>query len=986
MLVFSFLLFYKSACKKSNLAGASYPITRGSCEANLNGVQYSFTGMKDRIETYYAVNENRTYYIRFCQELSSKDFVPQEGAPFDYSDVYVARCEGVNTSCQALITENSWDWRYLDTNNKTNGVIYYAFGEPLLVRTDSYYSFDIQVKVTCDPNEDGGNAKFIFDNIDTDEATLTLSISNKYGCGNNVAVPTPTPTPFTPNCDYTDRYDELTDFGVDIHLSDMNGGPWGIRSLNLSMNDGEKNSIVFFQPCERMECPPGYQCPGETYSSIWICNNNQHTCESYGVLDTDGNSFIEPSFDDLLDGLNLTYKHQGGSRKTVVRLTCSNIMPSNHFIFDDNIKKEGDQLLLNLRSRNSCPNYIPDPTPQPKSSCYFNKTNFDQQSTIILNLTDHDKGDMKGWSSQVSWGSKTGTLYYEPCDNAICPKDAFCEGDEDATVFLCEQGSDGKPDCIAYGLLGNPIRMYFNNNFDITEGVKVDYSGDFKRYATVYWACDDSLQQNEIKMPSTVKLNGRELSFTVYSKSACGSGNPKPRHYHPPRPTPPSEPTPTPQPSVNPTDIYVINDTHYILTPLASYKQDVFKGNISLLGPGAIQGTIYTEFHPWNFIPCPSGYECSAGHKDSNFWACWIEDNGNKYCHSIGDVRILNEMSLRTEKNPDLGAELHFGGVWGLDVYFDIECNPYEDDDAVPFDHATFLRYDQGGRLTPRFHTYLDSGAVCARKFDSISVPTPEPTKTPKPNYSPEYTYQSESDSDGNCISVDLSSLPYYYDELITVGVHPNFQRNLYRYYPTKPGLPPSGYQVLDTSNTNDAVLANIWRCFNSSDGRSVCHAAGNSNVNLQYELVEEGNLKGGVSLNYEGGYGGWSTRIQLICNTSVPEDKIDFDDVGYLVPSEKMPTIYTHTAMACLKKAPDVPVIDNRNSITGGGVFLMIVIIVSVLYIVIGLLVNFIKGGMVELPNKAFWEEFGICIQTAVLYIFTCGKRSNELIGYEKA
>lgn len=984
MISLLFILFFQSIHKKINRIGASYPISRGFCKANLNGIEYDFNGMKDRIEKYYAVNEDRTYYIRFCQDLSESDFVPVEGGPFDYSDVYIARCEGVNTSCQALITENSWDWRYLDANNKTNGVIYYAFGEPLLIKTDKYYSFDIQIKVTCDPNEETGNPKIIFDNIDTNEASMVISFANKYGCGKESSIPTPTPTPFTPNCDYTDRYDELTDFGVDLHLADMNGGPWGIRSINLTM-DGNKNVIAFYQPCERMECPPGYQCSGETYSSIWICNNNQHTCESYGLIDVDGGSFIEPAYKDLLDGLNLTYKHQDGRKKTIIQLACSNIMPKDHFLFSDNIEKNGDQLLLKLRSQNSCPNYLPDPTPQPSSNCYFNKTNYDQQSTIILNLTDHDKGDMMGWSSQVSWGSKKGTLYYEPCDNAICPKDAFCEGDEDATIFLCETGPDGKPDCIGYGLLNYPIRMYFNNNYDITEGVKVDYTGDFKRYATVYWACDNSLQTNEIKMPSTVTLKGRELSFTVYSKEACGSGNPKPRHYHPPRPTPPSKPTPTPQPSVNPNDIYVINDTHYILTPLASYKQDAFKGNISLLGPGGIQGTIYTEFHPWNFIPCPNGYECSAGHKDSNFWACWVDDDNKKYCHSIGDVRILNTMQPRTISNPDSGAELHFGGVWGLDVYFDIECNPFEDDDAIPFDHATFLRYDQGGRVSSRFYTYLDSGAVCSRKFDDISIPNPQPTITPKPGYKPQYTYQSEADDNGNCISIDLSKLPLYYDELITVGNHPNFQRNFYRYYPTKPGLPPSGYQILDTSNENDAVLANVWRCFNSSDGRSVCHAAGNSNVNLHYELVTEGNLNGGVSLIYEGGYGGWSTKIQLICNNSVPEDKVDFDDVGYLLPSEKVPTIYTHTTMACLRKAPYVPIIDNRNSITGGGIFLMIVIVVSVLYVFIGLIVNFIKNGVIELPNKTFWEEFGICIHTAILFIFTCGKNSH-LEGYEKA
>ncbi|OHT17154.1 hypothetical protein TRFO_12685 [Tritrichomonas foetus] len=988
------MLLLTSLLIRSSLRGlgASYPIDRDLCMANLNGYKYNFLTLNSRVFTFKPGNEDFTYYISLCKELTPNVVPVPAGSTFDFSDVFVARCNG--SLCQALITENSWDWRYLNANEKDNGVNYFAIGEPFKNAPDTYFSFDIEVQATCDRSSTEGpnvSVKYIYDNIDNNEALLQMKFSSEYGCADIVTPPTPTPSPFKPNCDYTDRFDNMTDFGVDIHLTDMNGGPWGVRSVNLSLGAGKSDTILFYQPCERMECPPGYRCGSEKYSSAWLCNDqNQHTCESYGIIDGNGKSFIEPAFNDLLDGLNLTYAHGEENKSITFLLKCDNIMPKNHFLFNPQVEKNGNNLVVNVRAGNSCPQVIPDPTPQPDSHCVFNRTQSEQKSTVFLNLTAHDKADQKGWISDVTWynsGKKTGKLYYEPCDNAVCPRDAFCEGDEDATIFLCEDGPDGKPDCIAYGLLENRISMNFENFYDVTEGVRVDYTADLQRTANVNWRCDKTLADNIIRMPDTVQLIKNSLSFDVYSKAACGSGNPTPRPpYHPPKPTKPTEPTPTPQPSVNPTDIYVINDTHYILTPLQSYQQQPFKGELNLMGPHPqLEGKVYCEFHPWQLIPCPShlGYECSAGHTESNFWACWTEDDGSKYCHSIGDVRILNEMEPRNPKNPDLGVDLHFGGVWDMDVHFDIECDPFEDNYSIPFDQATILRFQQGGLLKKQFFTtYLDSGAVCPRKFESIPIPAKTAYQTPAPGYKPEYTYESITNQDGKYIKIDLAGLPVYYDELITLGLHPKFQRNLYRYYPVTPGAAPEGYQILDEDNDR---TANVWRCFNSSDGRKVCHTAGDSTVNLIYQIINESNLLSGVSLNYEGGYGGYQTHIQLICNESVPAGRIDFDDVGRLITSQKSPIIFAHTSMACPIDSPYPPYDPtNRGVITGGSIFLTIVVVISVLYLTIGVLINFIKDGVISIPNSEFWQEVGQCIHAAVIFIGTCGKRSGD-ISYEK-
>lgn len=987
MFYFAFFSIFSFSFKgqRRNLT-APYPINRGVCWANIEGHLYNLADIEgDAPYQYHYLTDGYNYYIRFCKELTLSELGLPSTSDFDPSDVYVARCK--DSSCEALITENTWDWRYLDSSNSSKGVIYSGIGEPFIISTDVYFTFDINLKLTCNPKvEPTPTYKIIFDAIDTTETELTLIAENKLGCPKPTITPTPSPSPFNPQCNFTDRYDDKLDFGIDLHLEEMNSGAYGVRA----MVSADNSFVLFFQPCERMSCPPDYTCT-DNLSSVWLCAQKEKTCDSYGTVGSKYESFIEPLADDLFDNLKLTYNHSvGGGGHTNVILQCKMNVPANHFLFATNFERNNNDLTFYAHNSNSCPKPIPDPTPRPSRECYFNKTNYEMGSTITLNLTAHDKADMKGWSSTVQYGiTKTGTLYYEPCDNVACPPDAFCEGDEDATVYLCHEGDDGKPDCIGYGLLENNVTTRFTDTYDITDGVDVIYEGDFKRSATVNWKCDQTLATNEIRMPSEVKLNSHALSFTVYSKAACASGNPTPRPpYHPPRPKRPTSPTPTPQPSVNPTDIQMINDTHYIITSLTQYQQDIYKGNLTLCGPSLQESSLYVEFHPWTLIPCPTGYVCSAGHTESNFWACWVEDDNTPYCHSIGDVRILNDMKLRTPSNPDLGVELHFGGVWGLDSYLDLECDLQESNYSIPFDHGTVASYRPGSlKIGNHFMIYLDSGAACPRQFESPPIPTKAPTPTPKPDYTPQFTFTSDPNKDGKVIHIELEKLPHYYDEIITVGEHLHYQRNLYRYYPVTPGLPPSGYEILDNENSNDNALANIWRCFNASNGKRYCHSAGNVKTGLYYDVITD-ELDGGVSLNYDGGYGGWETHIQIICNRSVPETKIDFDDVGLLVANFNVPIIFAHTSMACLVDSPKptpAPVIFDRNSITGGAIFLFILTVVALIYVAVGFLFGFVRYGSIDMPNKEFWREFALDLETAVVFIFTCGKRASTNIAYKQ-
>ena len=74
---------------------------------------------------------------------------------------------------------------------------------------------------------------------------------------------------------------------------------------------------------------------------------------------------------------------------------------------------------------------------------------------------------------------------YMPCGDLRCPGTAFCDGDEDATIWLC-RGIE----CFGYGLYEKPINLGFNYPADASKGVGANYQGNIERSGLVIWLCD----------------------------------------------------------------------------------------------------------------------------------------------------------------------------------------------------------------------------------------------------------------------------------------------------------------------------------------------------------------------------------------------------------------------------------------------------------------------------------------------------------------
>jgi hypothetical protein len=69
---------------------------------------------------------------------------------------------------------------------------------------------------------------------------------------------------------------------------------------------------------------------------------------------------------------------------------------------------------------------------------------------------------------------------------------------------------------------------------------------------------------------------------------------------------------------------------------------------------------------------------------------------------------------------------------------------------------------------------------------------------------------------------------------------------------------------------------------------------------------------------------------------------------------------------------------------VTGGAVFVAVVLLGAIIYFTLGVGSTWIKTGVPELPNVGFWMEVAECISTAVQWILSCGKRERVVAEYE--
>ncbi|KAK8884373.1 hypothetical protein M9Y10_043483 [Tritrichomonas musculus] len=494
----------------------SLPIKRYPCGANINGNLFNITnfanGRPNGFDVIREPNEDR-YYFKMCGSLNNDDLPPL--AP-DATDISVMRCNYSSHECASAIPLQSFDWQLLNPNKPDDGVIYYASGEPFIDPEDKlYYTIDFEIQFKCDPSSTSSDIKYDYIVINkTNEVVVRIIFNTSYGCPTKADPPSPTPF-FDPDCEFTYYFIPLVRYGVYTDFKQYNGGPYGIRT-DLEIKENVKRTL-FYQPCARMECPLNYTCTDTGYSSAWLCNQNGRTCESYGLISEDG---IDAEIEDFFKNSSISIKHQTTNEKSIVlHVGCNKHYEYSHFDFEKQANLSNNQLTVKSYSHGSCPGYNPKPVPPFSGDmCYLRHSPYG-----AINFSHYNEDS--GYMTYVT-DTKTGKrllLYYQPCGGLDCPTKSQCDGDTNATVWLCEEIKTDKKndvynDCIAYGLIENNLTFieYFGE-------VGVHYKGDRKRTASVNYRCDSEGKSTDtsISISNSVSLVGTQLSFNVYSKNFC---------------------------------------------------------------------------------------------------------------------------------------------------------------------------------------------------------------------------------------------------------------------------------------------------------------------------------------------------------------------------------------------------------------------------------------------------------------------------------
>jgi hypothetical protein len=433
-------------------------------------------------------------------------------------DVFLIKAN--RTVAVDVITQNSFDYRPYNAQNFSEGIIYYAQGEPYVMPDSTYHTLDIEWWIICDPAGDS-IPEFIIDDDDTTIDGLIIGrIRSPAGCPVPASVPSPTPF-YNPKCQYTDRWDQNTSLGVQFDLADLNDGPFGVKSI-IWLHGVQ--FILYFQTCERMTCPPLYSCPEEpdSLSSVWLCNLSGY-CTSFGVgVDAVD---IRPKNQDVLQGMVLTMTNPFNQKSAELWLTCRNDFPDGHIDWSPNGIVDNGRLLVNGSTTAVCLREIVPPGSQ---ACNFSASAGPLEISIDLEHLNVPSGWRSSVDVQGVLGYPHSWLYYEPCGSLVCPPHMYCQGVEDAAIWLCRNESNISL-CTAYGLWGNPLTLSLYSQFSLDSGVKASYVGDLRSTADVQFVCNRSLGFNEILMPSYVTLTHEAMQLIVQSRQACAMPDPTPR-------------------------------------------------------------------------------------------------------------------------------------------------------------------------------------------------------------------------------------------------------------------------------------------------------------------------------------------------------------------------------------------------------------------------------------------------------------------------
>jgi len=871
----------------------------------------------------------------------------------------------------------------------TQGLIYFADGQPHHVKDEVVYDlYDISFNLHCDESKTGDDIEpLIIPTIRNGEhIQFYFDFDTAYGCPAKLDKVPEVPVLPDVDCKFESIYGNTSRLGISVDMTELNNGPVGIRSL---FGYGDQIRLMYYTPCGYSDCPySAAKCTdgitagltdARGVSSLWICDikgedDNQviNECISYG------DEKEQPDYQiggDEFDGLTHTLV-KGDKRKAVIHYDCEQAYPDTYVQIPGIAREFSDSLfMIDVDNEDVCLRNIPEPEPSGEL-CKYTRSMGTGANTYTVNIDLKTLNKENGYKKDIilkTIPQQTKTLRFQPCGPLICPQTSTgrsynCDGDEDATVWICDEEGSGLGSaysCDQYGKFTNTSvitkvdavdRSYMN-------GLQFTYKGGLHKTAIFNLKCSDSLTKGTIELDDTARVDGNTIEFSGRNKDVCATGSG-------PTPTPfpivqPNIPDPAPMPTPNPrpdNDLFIENGTHFIYIDLQAVSKNIYRGEQTLLMNGKT-GSLYTEFSPWNKIPCPVGYVCPTG-TEANVWSCWqMQDIAKTMrCHNSGDVSYGVWMDT-IKTNLENGVMLSYEGMYSSGVDFRLKCrigkNVTDLTKLEPI--ATFT---PGGPLGDTFEYSTITELACPSKFNDVYIPSPSMTPAPPTNYNPSLTWESPV-IDGKQIKLDLTKLASKMHDNIVIGTGDDFEKVSIYFSPSNRVSCPSGFDC----KPHDSVLGNVYKCYNNGQNPE-CYVIGDRAYELNFALNNVSNFEDGVRVEYGGGYGGKvETFFEFWCNESVKG--YQFHKVAHSYASRKI-RIEVESSMAC-----PVPQYES-NSTTGGAVFLVMVFGAASVYIILGVVIVFFTTGAVALPNSAFWTEFFECFVTGAIFIGTCGKATS--------
>ena len=957
-------------------------ISRGLCSANINGNVYNLT---DYFTKAYEYNEGDvTFIFHPCRALVRGDFPVGANVDIDGANVYMLTS---TDSWQPVLYTTDFDWDEL--NSGIPGIMYTADGNPYQTDDMKYNRVDFEMRFLCDEQDKDVNPEFTHsvsydrDSYGNIHTQITLMIAHYAGCATPFQ-PIPTPEPHFALCDYISRMDDDETRGIDAHLNILPNGAWGVRKRVTFMDN---NMTLFYHPCGTMTCPLEFYCEeDENESSVYLCPETPGTtdhCQSFGVAQ-ENQMHVSLYGENENFGLKIEYAGHGAKSEMHMLPAVANY-PEGYLRILEDTTFSAIEGTLYLESTSHEADIVTVPAPHNPGDDYCYAEGSSGTAKIKVNLTNYNVED--GYQTSVTVKpllSSTATLYFQPCGGLACPKNHSCDGIEDSTVLLCydDQG------CRSYGMIEYNVSLSYDSA-NLTKGFTAVYVSDHSK-AQVQFECDESATSGSIILPETVTRNGDEVHFTVRTSDVCpDSPTPPAPVWYMPTPQPYSSPLPEPMKSPNPIN-FIANDTHYIVLNLDEIRDDQYGFNTTIRHQNDEPQDVYFTYRPWKQMECPSAYgTCQTGKNTGNSYLCYMTNTQERVCYSYADVEYDAHLDPLDPNYLGYGVDLTYNSQWDTDLSMQIICTPQKEFNVINLYEGIPLQYGKG-LYGEAISISAGSKNACPVKFASNVFPqTPSPT--PEPTPCPEhYFYHRTNVMGGLFMEIDLQKLAAR-KENVYLGMT-NTQGSTYR--PAMILFDPDSPKPCYQDECLGGGETNIWRCMDE-DSKTYCWGVGDGRQGISW--VDGEDFNEGITVTYYGGYADYTTTIQFMCNESIEEHTVDFDIIGH--EKNHRITLYAHTSDVCPKKqgptpfptpaetpAPTAtPEVQTIRSITGGSVFLLIIAVGASAYLFIGMLVTFKITGKFELPNAAFWSEFGTNVVTGAFFIFTCGRKQGPTTtGYD--